>query len=61
MKNDIELILAATLSVLLTFILYHALNETKITDTLFQHLIVDCLHPSHLFLPCLINQRSMYL
>jgi hypothetical protein len=61
MNRNIELTLATTLSILITFILFHFLNGKRATGSLFQHIVADNEHRDHLVWSCFINRRSMYL
>jgi len=60
MNNNMPIILAISLSTMITFIFHTILNEKRASNSLFQYVIADTFHHSHLSLSCLINQRGTY-
>ena len=60
MKNNVQIILATSSSIMITFTFHIVLNEKRASNSLFQYIIADTFHHSHLSLSCLINQRGTY-
>ena len=59
MNAAMQMMIATSFSLLITFTLYSITYEKRASNSLFQHIVADTFHVNHLMLACLINQRSM--
>ena len=59
MNTTLQLIVATSFSLLITFTLYSITYEKRANNSLFQHIVADAFHLNHLVLACSINRQSM--
>ncbi len=59
MNNGLNIMIATSFSLLITFTFYSVLNDKQANMSLFQHIIADTFHYNQLAMACLINQQSM--
>ena len=55
-----QLIIATSFSLLITFMVHIVLNGKRAHNSLFQHIVADTQHYTSLSAACLLKQRSMY-
>jgi hypothetical protein len=60
MIGDTHLMVATTLSMIITFVFYYGLEGTSANNSLFQDIVIDTLRDYLLFIRCLLdNWQSM--
>ena len=59
MNAAVQIMIATSFSLLITFTLYTITYEKRATNSLFQDIVADTFHLNNFLLACLINQRSM--
>jgi hypothetical protein len=59
MNNDVQIMIAISFSLLITFTFHRALNEKRASNSLFQHTIADTGHHGFLVLALFISQRGI--
>jgi hypothetical protein len=55
MKFHIQLMIATTVSMIITFVFYYGLEETRANNSLFQDMIIDTARDCLLFIFCLLD------
>jgi len=62
MDSSIHILIATTLSMIMTFMLYYTLKDTRANDSLFQNILVDRIRDRLLYTRCLLDiEKSMFL
>jgi hypothetical protein len=57
--NDIQIILATSLSLLITFTFHRALLDKRASNSVFEYIVEDTFHHGYLFLSCSMNGRGI--
>ena len=58
MNSQIHLLTVTTLSMIMTFVLYYSLKDTRAVDSYFQRTFIDGTHDSILLVRCLLNSEK---
>lgn len=61
MNATLQIILATSFSLLITFTLYTITYERRANNSLFQHIVADTFHSNNLIVACFIDRQSMIL
>jgi hypothetical protein len=58
MNSQLHLLIATTLSMIMTFVLFNSLKDTRAIDSYFQRTLIDTTRDSILFVRCLLNTEQ---
>ncbi len=58
MNSQLHLLIVTTLSMIMTFVLFNSLKDTRAIDSYFQRTLIDTTRDSIFFVCCLLNPEQ---